>query len=224
LIPVLLAHWSVSGANLPNGLPVDQLSEPVIPWIDIDTLGWKLCALGHIHQVQVVGEDAGAETPIFYTGSACVGNLGEISGSHGVWIYDSEPDELRFVPVADRPFVDHTFEFGPDGVSDSLSLPAPVDGAVVRVRYRANGARVDEAEIRRVLSGMGAHKVFVKEIDRAVVSRARVEHVAEDVSVADALSLYVEASGLVASRNGDGVRFLGRLRERHMAYVERLGA
>jgi exonuclease SbcD len=223
-IPILLAHWAVSGSSLPNGLPVDQLSEPVIPWIDIDTLGWRLCALGHIHEAQLIAEGL-ADTPIFYTGSAAVTTLGEIGSQHGVWLWDSVTDELRFCPVEDRAFIDHLIDFGPEaGARVPLVLPAPASGAVVRVRYRSNGVTVDEAAIRRELSEAGAHKVFVKEIDRAVVSRSRIEAPAHDVSVTDALGLWVESADVVASRNGDGPRFLESLRERHLAYVERLGA
>lgn len=225
--PILLAHWAVSGSSLPNGLPVDQLSEPVIPWLDVDDLGWKLAALGHIHQSQVVAEGL-ASTPMFYTGSAAVTSLGEIGSSHGVWVWDSDVDELRFVIVEDRPFVswdcavsDDGDETGPTMVPE---MPEGLEGAVVRVRYRTNGFRVDEAEIRQTIEAEGAHRVFIKEIDRPVVSRARIEAPAEDVSVTDALGLWVTSSGVVASRNGDARRFLDSLHERHLGYVERLGS
>lgn len=228
-IPILLAHWSVSGSSLPNGLPVDQLSEVVLPWIDIDTLGWKVVALGHIHKPQVFPDGFDAKTPIFYCGSACAKDLGEIHYPHGVWIYDTEDDLLRFEAIEDRPFISYDYSVeeamsivGADGMPEF-----PFQDAVVRIRWRQGDdpTRMDEAAVRKAAHELGAHKVFIKEIDKPTASRARLtETIADDVTPADALSLWVAQTDVAGQRNGDGERFLGALRERHLDYVERLGA
>ena len=224
--PILLGHWAVSGSTLPSGSAIEErLSEPIIPWDEIDVLGWKLAAFGHIHQPQVIGAGA-AGTPIFYVGSPAVSDLGEIGSPHGVWVFDDERDELRFVAIADRAFIDyqtHAIDFGP-GVGVGLSpLPsdAPsVSGAVVRVRYRAEGLAVDEARVRADLLRMGAHKVFIKEVDRQVVSRARVTEVSEYISPAEALSLYIRSQGFEGPEQDVKV-FLDALHEAHVGYMER---
>lgn len=98
---ILLGHWSVSGASLPNGLPVDQLREPVIPLADLLALGYDATVLGHIHAAQhflpdasamrIVwsdGSGSGTTFPHFYVGSPTPLNFGEADTAHGVWILD----------------------------------------------------------------------------------------------------------------------------------------
>lgn len=225
-LPILLGHWAVSGSTLPTGGSVEEhLSEPIIPWGDIDVLGWKIAAFSHIHNGQLIAQDV-AQNPIFYTSSLQVCNLGEIGSPHGVWIYDDEEDDLRFVAIADRPFVDiqtEAVDGGPDvGVMlepDSL-FPVAQD-AIVRVKYRSNGLKVDEAQARADLMRMGAHKVFIKEIDRQQVSRARVEGIAEDVSPAEALTIWITSQGFEGPEH-DVRAFLDALHTAHAGYVEAL--
>lgn len=224
--PILLGHWGVSGSTLPSGAAVEEmLTEPVIPYGDIDVLGWKLAAFGHIHRPQVIGAGV-AETPMFYVGSPAVTRLDEIGSPHGVWVFDDETDELRFLAIEDRAFIDyqtHAIDFGP-GVGVGLNpLPADapsVSGAVVRVRYRAEGLAVDESQVRADLLRVGAHKVFIKEVDRRVVSRARIGDLAEDVSLAEAMSLYVTSQGFEGPEQ-DVKAFLDALYARHAEYIER---
>ena len=224
--PILLGHWHITGNHLPTGLPTDTLSEPVIPWFEIDAMGWKLAAFGHLHKAGLIAEGQ-AETRIFHAGSVAVVNLGEIAQEHGVWIYDHDGDELRFVPVEDRPFLDYTFS-----VDEAKSLCAdgepeePFDGAVVRIKWRKTPedhlADVDEAALRRACEMLGAHKVFIKEIDKATTSRARAQDVAENITATDALGLYLDANDVGAARN-DADRYVAAIRDRHDGYVERIG-
>lgn len=225
-LPILLGHWAVSGSTVPTGGAVEEfLSEPIIPWGDIDVLGWKIAAFSHIHNGQLIGQGI-AQNPIFYTSSLQVCNLGEIASPHGVWIYDDEADDLRFVAVADRPFVDIQTEAvngGPDvGVMlEPESLFPVVQDAIVRIKYRSNGLKVDEAQARADLMRMGAHKVFIKEVDRQQVSRARVEQIAEDVSPSEALTIWITSQGFEGPEH-DVRQFLDALHTVHNGYVEAL--
>lgn len=222
--PMLLGHWAVSGSTLPSGRGVEEmLREPIIPWGDIDVLGWKVAAFGHIHQPQTIGETA---TPLFYVGSPAVCNLGEVGTPHGVWIYDDEPDALKFVAIADRPFIDRTVEAveldGEVVLTAEETTPSFAD-AVVRVRYRSNGLHVDEAKMRLELLEMGAHKVFIKEIEKQTASRARIETIDESVTVEQALSIWITSQGFEGP-DQDVRQFLDALTETHLRYVTELAA
>lgn len=213
-IPVLLGHWSVSGSSLPNGIPVDQLNEPVIPWTDLDEMGWKLAAFGHIHKAQTIGVDA--VTPMFYCGSACVGDWGEASTPHGVWIFDSEADRLDFHLIEDPlRFETITADFRDSDVGFSFDGQLDLSNAVARFTYLTTEDRpVDEALVRRQALEMGARKVFVKgTVER--VSRARVDLPTDEDSIIpdDALDLWL---GLNAGLNGKAPA----LRDLHRRYVE----
>jgi exonuclease SbcD len=107
---ILLGHWSVSGASLPNGLPTDALNEPVLPLEDLAGLGFDAIALGHIHRSQMLYR----RPEIFYVGSPMPLNFGEVEpatvmpGSyHGVTILDNAHGyfEARHVAIESRAFV-----------------------------------------------------------------------------------------------------------------------
>lgn len=109
---ILLGHWSVEGAALPNGLDVSLLREPVL---DVDALveqDWDAVVLGHIHKWQSWGR-AGVEYRdrpgvIAYVGSPMPLNFGEANDEHGVGILTVEDDgagEWVLVPIESRPFV-----------------------------------------------------------------------------------------------------------------------
>lgn len=162
---ILLAHWSVSGSSLPNGLPVDQLREPVLPLPDLEALGFDFIVLGHIHNPGPLGTfPPGQIQPyVFYTGSSAVADFGEAEVAHGAWIIDTEPvaERLRFVPIEDRRFVtvdvdlttnfelgtldgvEHAEPYDPrvdedetDVIAAMIAEQFPLTDAVVRVRYR----------------------------------------------------------------------------------------
>jgi len=221
--PILIGHWAVSGAKLPQGGAVEEmLTEPVIPWVELDTLGYALCAFGHIHEPQVIAAGQ-ASTPMFYAGSPAVVNWGEADSPHGVWVYDTVGPRLRFVPVADRRFttlnVDfydgHDFSMLYERYGDFDPTARTFEGAVVRVKYRCDETvKVDEATVRQVLLECGATKVVVKgTVERA--SRARVEIGDEAVDPTQALEIWL------ASNETNGRVDL--VRAQHAAYVEATG-
>lgn len=212
---VLLGHWAVSGATLPTGLPTGMLREPVIPLDRLVGCGYDLAVFGHIHQVQAMS----SKPPVVYTGSPCVMNWGEAATPHGVWIFDSEAEVLRFEKIEDRDFITL------DAVAaDLISQPDELEGvamdeALVRIRYEATeeeARKIDQAAIRRSLLACGAVKVFFKPtIVRA--QRARVEEMREDVSDVDALDLWI-------SSQNDSLPDPERLRRLHGEFESRVRA
>lgn len=222
LKPILLAHWAISGSTLPSGNAVEELlSEAVIPWTDLDGMGWALVAAGHIHHPQVIAAGE-AQTPMFYAGSPMVMNWGEAESPHGVWVYDTEGPDLRFVAIEDRPFRTLRIDFA-DGEDFSQLYERYNDfdperqtfsGSVVRVRYRCDeetAKHVDEALVRQVLLECGATKVLIKgDVER--VSRARVEISDEEIGPTEALELWLAANDV------DGRADL--IREHHIRYLE----
>lgn len=171
---VLMLHWSISGAALPNGLPVDELREPVIPLEELEALGFDAVVAGHIHRPQLLSPGPLAENgdgshvvasscPIFYVGSPMPLNFGE-GQVHGCWLLDlDEPIRphavhAEFVALDSRPFITIDIDLTPwgslDGTwTDTLRELARdrnasyynIDDAVVRLKYRAS-----EEQARRI--------------------------------------------------------------------------
>lgn len=200
---ILLGHWSVTGAALPNGLPVADLREPVIPIAELDQLGFGHIVLGHIHRAQEVGERG------FYVGSPMPLNFGEDTDprAHGVYILDTGETEsidayaAEFVPIESRPLVTIDYDITGNGVESNdleVYLDGQLEGGIVRLRYRATQEqqrRIDIGELRATLFTAGAHSVkVVPDIVRA--DRARVEGVDENLTTLDALGLYIEANAI----------------------------
>lgn len=198
---VLLAHWSVSGSALPNGLPVDQLREPVIPLSELEQLGFDAVVLGHIHQEQLLATDPDdPEVSIFYVGSPLPLNFGEAESRHGVWVMEFDDvcgASPEFVPVVSRPFV--TLDLGADELGGDVVPTHDVeDGAIVRVRYKATREQqsfIDSEHVRKTLVDAGAAVVkIVPEITRQ--ERARVAGLDEQVDELDALEQWMLAEGI----------------------------
>lgn len=195
---ILFGHWAVSGSNLPSGDAIEEyLDEPILPWTDMDALGFRLAAFGHIHAPQVIAAGM-ASTPMIYVGSPMRQSFGEAHTQHGVWIWDDAGDgELRFREVADRPFV--TVDYEPGG-----EIPEIDPGSLVRVRYQTTeSAPVDEASLRAVFDAAGARKVFIRgKVEHA--SRARVEIEDESIDPTAALELWLAHNDV--NGNADAIR------------------
>lgn len=220
---ILVGHWAISGASTPTGLSTDLLPEPVIPAEGLATAGFNLVAFGHIHAVQVV---TAVPSAVVYCGSPMVCNWAETESQHGVWIYDTEGDgALRFNPIEDRKFMnldgavvsDPSVYRGIGGLDLGVAANHKdvFGGALVRVRYSCTEEEaklVDEAEVRRLLIGAGAAKVFIKAtVERT--SRARVADVAEGIDESAAFEMWLATQSVP---DGD----LQALRDLHAGYME----
>lgn len=174
---ILMGHWSVSGASLPNGLPVSTLTEPVLPVDELERLGFDAIVMGHIHRGQLYGQGT-----TLYTGSPMVHDFGEAGFEHGVWILDfpggsssngatsngdgpSEEHRLhqvgdagstpasRFIPLVDRRFVTVNVDLA-KGVSEPGSLrkseaSSPVPDGIVEGAATGPGSltSLDETDL-----------------------------------------------------------------------------
>lgn len=81
---LLLAHWSIAGASLPNGLPAAAVTEPLLPLDSIISLGFDAAIFGHLHIYQVLSE----QPFVAYPGSPMVMDFGESHYDHGALILD----------------------------------------------------------------------------------------------------------------------------------------
>lgn len=126
---VLVAHWSVTGAKLPSGLPVEHVREAILDRVELESQGWRAIVLAHIHRP---GNVAGSPTT-FYTGSPICLDHGEANVPHGVLVYDVEADTLERIELDGPAFVTAELEALADG-SWAVAGAGNFDGAVVRVR------------------------------------------------------------------------------------------
>lgn len=211
---ILLAHWSVSGAALPAGLPTDQLREPVIDLAGLKAIGFDAIVLGHIHRPQLLS--AGGQPPIFYVGSPMPLNFGETSTGHGAWLLDTDSGAFQ-IPIASTPLI--TIEAGWDTELEGLSWPAvDVAGTVVKMRIHASqehARRIDQAEVRRkLIEEHGARHVWAIQIEverDAVVAGA--PEIDESIDDLEALRLWLEQADFDPDESTG-------IRTRHAEYVQ----
>lgn len=184
---ILMLHWSVSGATLPTGLPVDQIHDVILPWPELDALGFDAIVCGHIHKPQNLGPHG------FYCGSPQPLNHGE-TGAHGVWIIDiGEGTATQDFVALDAPQFVTIDAPSPDAV---YSIPwGASDGDIVRVRVTATREQMQawsQRTLREALLRDGASRVTIEpNIIREV--RARAEHLTESLTELDALMAYCQA-------------------------------
>lgn len=204
---ILVAHWAVSGAAMPTGIPTDELREVVIPAHALAEQGWDAVVLGHIHRPQTLLEETAALR--FYCGSPLPCDFGEAGYQHGCYLLELGPlmNELTFLPIESRPFVTLTTYGLADGYD---SVP---EGAIVRVVGHVTEAEndtIDRPTIERALGTLGAAAVRV-EIDVERETRARADHVTDELGPAQALDAWIDA----AHPDADPIE----LRARHARYL-----
>ncbi len=219
---VLLAHWFIDNTSLPTGLPVDQMHEPVLPWADLDSIGYDAVIAGHNHHGQRIDNPDLDSTRGIVVGSPQPLNHGEAGYEHGCWIVDvpalaeSEVDKgspvpatasgsasAEFVPIESRQFA--TIDYDDTGWNFD-------DGAIVRVRYTATedeARRIDHEQLRRTLIEEGASKVTI-EPTLVRAPRARNLAITSDLGPEEALAMYADDQGFSIQERE---RMIARLRE-----------
>jgi exonuclease SbcD len=210
---ILIGHWSIAGAATSAGLSAEVFREPLIPLESLTQAGFDMVAFGHIHAIQVLNETP----PVMYLGSPWANTFGEAGHPHGVWIYDTEKPEMRFVPVTDRGI--YTIDW-----DDPVSTDLPIAGqdlreAVVRLRYTVteeDARRLDQGIIRSALLESGAHKVFIQPTVLKA-SRARVEEpvLVDGLDPSGALDLFLRTDGTDPDRSD-------RAREIHSELMQKI--
>lgn len=218
---VLLAHWAISGASYPNGLPVEGAREPILPAAELEAIGFDMVVAAHIHKPQMLCPTG------FYVGSPMAHNFGE-PGEHGVWIFDFEPTLSatvpEFLPIESRRFVTLDWDYA---LAETLLDVDPwkgcgrafEDGAFVKLRYSCTAEearRLDAGALRQALLDAGAYNVWVEPlIERDV--RARVEGLNESVTDRQALELWLDAQEVPADRHA-------ALRTLHEGYLSEVAS
>ena len=216
---VLLAHWAISGASFPYGLPVDGAREPILPASELETIGFDMVVAAHIHKPQMLWPTG------LYVGSPMAHNFGE-TGEHGVWIVDINEHganiaDALFVPIESRRFVTLDRELAEiPGVGVCLTEPpGDVRDAFVKVRITTTpelARRADFPQIRNDLLTVGAYNVWIEPtIERDV--RARVEGMDESVDDRQALDMWMDAQAVPAERHE-------ALRALHEGYLAEVAA
>lgn len=197
---LLVAHWAISGAKLPSGIATDEMREPVLPWADLDALGYDLIVGAHIHQRQRLDDPQLDRTQGFVVGSPQQLNFGE-HGEHGCWIADvGEHVRAEFVPVESRRFV--TLDFTHEDPVAQFAFSAHVGwdvpaGALVRVRMSVGEEQaraLDRAAMCQSLIDAGAASVRL-DVDVQRETRRRAE-ISEQLSPVEAMALYCDATGI----------------------------
>lgn len=210
---VLVPHWSISGASVPNGLPVDTMSTVVLPLDDLAAIGYDAILASHIHVPQWAALDLPEQGwrvahpdgmvmdwPVaVYSGSPMPHDFGEENHPHGVWIVDVERGSSRaeFVPIESRRFVTIAFDltdadvFPPACNSDEMIVALDdfnVEDAIVRFRYRATAEQARRIDMARVCSALMAAGAHVVKLDPKTIheSRARVTDVERPDELTDA--------------------------------------
>lgn len=204
---VLLAHWAISGAKLPTGLPVDQLREPVLSWPDLDAIGFDVIVGAHVHEPQILSDPAfGDKTVGLVVGSPQQLNHGE-PGEHGCWLVDIgeaiRPGAVHadFIPIESQRFVTLDWDHGKDAavydeiLNGDFSHSAAVPNNIVRIRFKATeeaARRIDHRALREALINAGAAKVTIEpRIQRS--ARTRSEAITDQLGPLDALDAYCDA-------------------------------
>jgi len=224
----LLTHFSISGSALPNGLPVEQLREPVLELGDLEALGFDAICAGHIHGPFVLGEGPAEADAVtgrcgFYVGSPVPLSFGEAGTEHGVWLLNTARWTARFIPIESRRL--ETLDIDPlaaipmEWLTDSAWIGyRDVSDAIVKVRIHATqeeARRLDVAGLKRALYDAGAHKVWAVQLEIEKPERARVEGLSEELDELAALELWLKAEGIEDALASRG-------RERHAKYLEEI--
>lgn len=168
---ILIAHWALSAASLPTGLPVLELAEPILDSHALASM-FDVVLAGHIHKRQVI-----VEAPLVaHAGPLCRGNFGEAGITTGaVDIRRSalptrlapslRSQNVTWFPVDDRQMVaiecdvTEAGHYAIDQILDEIS-DAPIGDAIVRVSYQQRAdQQIDQAVVLACCMEYGAWKV-----------------------------------------------------------------
>lgn len=202
---ILVAHLSVSGAQLGSEQQVMVGSDVVILKSVLADPAFDYVALGHIHRHQDL--NAGYHPPVVYSGSLERIDFSEEQERKGFVVADIAPGEAeyRFVPVQARPFV--TIRVQAEKGDPMRRILAeieriPVADAVVRVIIHIDEEHerlIDEREIRSRLQGAHYISTIRKEVTRRYRQRLG-EQAPESLTPPQALRRYLEAKGTLPER------------------------
>lgn len=168
---ILVAHYTVSGAEADNGSTFLAGQDVVILPATIDATGVDLACFGHIHHPQRLVSN----TPAYYCGSPNQLNFNDEGTEHGFYYHDifTSPVGLPGTAVATH-FVNtperkhYTLHIGPEDVAAFIHSGElnhqyqAIKDAIVRVRYDCDSDQdkaFNRAEYQKALLAAGAFYV-----------------------------------------------------------------
>lgn len=168
---ILVAHYTVSGAEADNGSTFLAGQDVVILPATIDATGVDLACFGHIHHPQRLVSN----TPAYYCGSPNQINFNDEGTEHGFYYHDifTSPVGLPGTAVATH-FVNtperkhYTLHIGPEDVAAFIHSGElnhqyqAIKDAIVRVRYDCDSDQdkaFNRAEYQKALLAAGAFYV-----------------------------------------------------------------
>lgn len=183
---LLVPHWAISGAVLPSGRRLEDVSREVtLPVLELEAIGFDAIIAGHIHKPQVLGDGM---TPIEYAGSLAAVDHSEAGDPHGVVVWHVEDGELEHVEL------EHGPRFVTADLASTIDLyDGELDGAIVRVRYEAapdEHRRVEAGAIIDRLTKAGASSVVIEPTIIRPENRRGVE-LEEDVTPLEAMQAWI---------------------------------
>ena len=173
---VLVAHYTVAGADTGNNTAFLAGQDVVLLPQTIDATGVTLACLGHIHKAQKLN----CNTPAFYCGSPNELTFNDEDNEHGFYIHTLETAgiagtpgywrywENTFIPTPARRHLTIRFEqnetaqFIQTGKLPDIYRKYDFTECIVRVRYRATAEQdkaLNKAELQKQLLAGGAFHV-----------------------------------------------------------------
>lgn len=208
-IALLMGHFTVADARVGVQSFLLNPNEPQVPAAALALPDWDYVALGHIHKHQEMNR--GAQPPVVYPGSIDRIDFGERGEVKGFVLADVVPGNAvwRHVPLNTRPFLEIVADAG-DGDDPTAALIAalgqhPLDGAIVRVTYRASADQVPlirDDELRRALAPASCIVAVLRETPNAT-ALTRTHALGDAVSPEQALGTFLDLQPRLAPRKDE---------------------
>jgi DNA repair exonuclease SbcCD nuclease subunit len=199
---ILIGHWTIAGSVTSSGQVMVGGTEPALPLAELQAQGWDAVCFGHIHKPQVLSD----KPFIGCAGALLRGDFGEEHDERGCYLIDLAAGTYEFIPVPARRFVTIDLDvadiawMASGGAADAPLAGAPIDDAIVRVRYRTTAEiakRIDHGNLIRALEAAGPHVIagIYPEIERSDRARAEIsETTGPDEALAKWLDLRADVS------------------------------
>lgn len=168
---VLVAHYTVAGADMGNGATFLAGQDVVLLPQTIDSTGVTLACLGHIHKQQRIFYN----TPTFYSGSPNQLTFTDEESQQGFYIHEITDEGVQSTAYSTPARRHFTLEYTESDlevliIKGEAPIPDGIRDAIVRVRYRGTCEQekaLNKAELQRQLLAAGAfHVAEIMPFDR----------------------------------------------------------
>ena len=214
---VLVAHYTVAGAEGESGQTFLAGQDVVITPQTIDSANIDLATFGHIHKPQRLG----SATPAFYCGSPNELTFNDEGIEHGFYYHTMEGHtvtESRFIPTPARKH--HTMHLADAQVAEFITtgeiagIEPEVKDAIVRVYFTATDdqdKQLNRAALQAYLIGKKVGAFHVTDFIREETEEAATQEASTEDTPQDALHRYL--AGLKEGGTNIDDTDIGRLEE-----------